>query len=55
MDLVTMLPYNDHHYILQVVDHFSKFGYVWLIKQRMTKEVGEALLCIFSISIMPKI
>jgi hypothetical protein len=55
MDLVMMPPYNDHHYILRVVDHLSKFGYVYPIKQRTEKEVRDGLLCILSTSIMPKI
>jgi hypothetical protein len=50
-----MPPYNDHHYILRVVDHLSKFGYVYPIKQRTEKEVRDGLLCILSTSIMPKI
>jgi hypothetical protein len=55
MDLVTMPVYNDHNYILRVVDHLSKFGYVAALKQRTAKEVGDALLKILSSSIMPKI
>ncbi len=55
MDLVTMPVYNDHNYILQVMDHLPKFGYITVIKQRTAKEVGDALLRFLSSSIMPKI
>ncbi len=55
MDLVTMPVYNNHNYILRVMDHLSKFGYIAAIKQRTAKEVGDALLRILSSSIMPKI
>jgi hypothetical protein len=55
MDLIMMPEYNGYNYILRVVDHLSKFGYVHPIKQRTAVEVGHALLAILSTSIMPKI
>ena len=55
MDLVQMPEYNSFNYILRVVDHLSKFGYVQLLKKRSAKEVGDALIGILCSSIMPKI
>ena len=55
MDLVQMPEYNSFNYILRVVDHLSKFGYVQPLKKRSAKEVGDALIGILCSSIMPKI
>jgi len=55
MDLIEMLPHQDFCYILCVVDHLSKYGYVWPIKQRTLLEVGKALVIIVSSSINPRI
>ena len=55
MDLVQMPEYNSFNYILHVVDHLSKFGYVHPLVRRNAKEVGDALVCILSHSIMPRI
>jgi hypothetical protein len=55
MDLIVMPEYNGHIYILRVVDRLTKFGYVRPVKQRLAYEAGEALLCILSSSILPRI
>jgi len=55
MDLIEMPPYQDYCYILCVVDHLSKYGYVRPIKARSSVEVGNALLSIVSTSITPRI
>jgi len=55
MDLVQMLEYNSFNYILHVVDHLSKFGSVHPLWKRNAKEVGNALVCSLSHSIMPRI
>ena len=55
MDLIEMPPYQDYCYILRVVDHLSKYGYVRPIKARSSHEVGNALLSIVSTSITPRI
>jgi len=55
MDLIEMPPYQDYCYILRVVDHLSKYGYVRPIKARSSQEVGNALLSIVSTSITPRI
>jgi hypothetical protein len=54
MDLVAMPPYNDHHYILQDVDLVSKFGYVWLIKQRTAKKLERLYSAFFQAVRCPK-
>jgi hypothetical protein len=38
MDLIEMPPYQDYCYILHVVDHLSKYGYVRPIKARSSLE-----------------
>jgi hypothetical protein len=53
MDLIKMPPYQDYCYILRVVDHLSKYGYVRPIKARSSHEVGNALLSIVSTSVTP--
>jgi hypothetical protein len=55
MDLIKMPPYQEYCYILHVVDHLSKYGYVRPIKARSFVEVGTALLSIVSTSITPQI
>jgi hypothetical protein len=55
MDLVQMLEFNSYNYILRVIDHLSKFGYVQPLKKWNAKEVGDALLGILCSSIMPRI
>ena len=55
MDLVEMPYFNGYNYILRVVDHLSKFGYVYPLKTKTSKEVGKSLLCILATSIMPRI
>jgi hypothetical protein len=48
-----MPEFNSYNYILRVVDHLLKFGYVQPLKKRNAKEVGDALLGILCSSIMP--
>ncbi len=55
MDLIKMPPYQEYCYILRIVDHLSKYGYVRPIKARTSVEVGNALLSIMSTSITPRI
>ncbi len=55
MDLVEMPYFNGYNYILRVVDHLSKFGYVYPLKIKTSEEVGKSLLCILATSIMPRI
>ena len=55
MDLIEMPPYQEYCYILRVVDHLSKYGYVRPIKSRTSLEVGLALLSIVANSITPRI
>jgi hypothetical protein len=55
MDLVEMLEYNEHKYILRVVDHLLKYGYVHPLKRRTATEVGDALLRILATSLRPRI
>jgi hypothetical protein len=55
MDLVEMPYFNGYNYILRVVDHLSKFGYVYPLKTKTSEEVGKTLLCILATSIMPRI
>jgi len=55
MDLVQMPEYNSFNYILRVVDHLSKFGYVQPLKKRSAKDVGDALIGILCSSIIPRI
>jgi hypothetical protein len=52
--LVNKSPYG-HNYILSIVDHLSKFRYVQPLKRRCSEEVGDALISILSMSIMPRI
>jgi hypothetical protein len=55
MDLTEMPPFQEYCYILHVVDHLSKYGYVRPIKARTSMEAGKALLSIVSTSITPRI
>jgi hypothetical protein len=55
MDLISMDEFNGYNYILRVVDHLSKFGYVFPLKRRTSEEVGDGLISILSMSIMPRI
>jgi hypothetical protein len=55
MDLVEMPEYNEHKYILHVVDHLSKYGYVHPLKRRTATEVGDALLRIIATSLGSRI
>ena len=55
MDLIELPPFNGYDHMLRVVDHLSKFGYVYPVKTKTSEEVGKALLCIISTSIMPSI
>ena len=55
MDLIEMPPYQEYCFILPIVDHLSKYGYVRPIKARTSVEVGNALLSIVSTSITPRI
>jgi hypothetical protein len=55
MDLINMPEYDGYNYILRVVDHLSKFGYVFPLVTRTSEEVGDALVFILSTSIMPRI
>ncbi len=50
-----MPPFNGFDHMLRVVDHLSKFGYVYPVKSKTSEEVGKSLLCIISTSIMPSI
>ena len=50
-----MPEYNEHKYILRVVDHLSKYGYVHPLKRRTATEVGDALLRILATSLGPRI
>jgi hypothetical protein len=53
MDLIEMPPFQSYSYILWVVDHLSKYGYVWPVKTRTSLEVGRALVTIVTNSITP--
>ncbi len=53
--LIELPPYNGYDHMLRVVDHLSKFGYVYSVKTKTSEEVGKSLLCILSTSIMPSI
>jgi hypothetical protein len=55
MDLIDLPPFNGFDHILRVVDHFSKFGYMYPVKSKCSEESGESLLCIILMSIMPSI
>jgi hypothetical protein len=55
MDLIEMPEYNGYNLILRVVDHLSKFGYVYPIKTKKSEAVGKSLTCILATSIMPRI
>lgn len=55
MDLIDMPEFHGYNHILRVVDHLSKFGYVYPLKTKTSEEVGKSLLCILATSIMPKI
>lgn len=55
MDLIEMPPFQSYSYILRVVDHLSKYGYVRPVKTRTSLEVGRALITIVSNSITPRI
>ena len=55
MDLIEMPPYQQAKYILRVVDHLSKYGYVRPLPQRSSFAVGRALLTIISTCITPRI
>ncbi len=55
MDLVQLPEYNGYNYLLRVVDHLSKYGFVRPLKKRTATEVGDALLCIISGSVGPRI
>jgi hypothetical protein len=55
MDLVQLPEYNGFNYILRVVDHLSKYGFVHPLRKRTANKVGDALLCIISGSVGPKI
>lgn len=55
MDLIELPPFNGYDHMLRVVDHLSKFGYVYPVKTKTAEEVGKSLLCILSTSIMPSI
>jgi hypothetical protein len=52
VDLIEMPEYNGFNLILRVVDHLSKFGYIYPIKMKTSEEVGKALTCILATSIM---
>ena len=49
MDLIEMPEYNGYNHILRVVDHLSKFGYVYPLKTKTAREVGKSLLCITNV------
>jgi hypothetical protein len=51
MDLIEMPPFQSYSYILRVVDHLSKYGYVRPVKTRTSLEVGRALVTIVAKSI----
>ncbi len=53
MDLIELPPFNGFYHILRVVDHLSKFGYMYPAMSKGSEEVGKSLLCIISTSIMP--
>ncbi len=55
MDLVQMPEFNSYSYILRVVDHLSKYGFVFLLKRRTAQEVGDGLLHILAASVGPRI
>jgi len=55
MDLIEMPPCGEHNYILRVVDHLSKFGYVHPLKSRTSLEVGNALVTVIATSMTPRI
>ncbi len=55
MDHIDMPQFNGYNYILRVVNHLSKFGYVCPIKTTTSTEVGKSLLCTPATSIMPRI
>jgi hypothetical protein len=55
MDLIEMLPYQDYLYILCIVEHLSKYGHVWALKNRTSLEVGKAIIIIIANSITPRI
>jgi hypothetical protein len=50
-----MPPFKEYTYILWVVDHLSKYGYVRPVKTRTLLEVGRALITIVANSITPRI
>ncbi len=55
MDLIEMPPFQEYSYILRVVDHLLKYGYVRPVKTRTSLEVGRALVTIIANSITPRI
>jgi hypothetical protein len=55
MDLVQMPEFNNYNYILRVVDHLSKYGFVFPLKRHTAQEVGDGLLHILGASVEPQI
>jgi len=55
MDLVQMPEFNSYNYILRVVDHLSKYGFVFPLKRHTAQEVGDGLLHILAASVGPRI
>ncbi len=55
IDLIEMPEYIGYNHILSMVDHLSKLGYVYPIKTKTAREVGNSLLCILATSIMPSV
>ncbi len=55
MDLIEMPLFNEYTYILRVVDHLFKYGYVQPVKTQTSLEVRRALTTIVSNSITPRI
>ena len=55
MDLIEMPEFDGFNYILRVVDHLSKYGYVYCLKRRSSEEVGKGLLTILATSIQPTV
>jgi len=55
MDLVQMPKFNNYNYILSIVDHLSKYGFVFPFKRHTAQEVGDELLHILATSVGPRI
>jgi hypothetical protein len=55
MDLIDMPVCDGYCYILRVIDHLSKYGFVRPLKRKSSKETAQALAEILCHSITPSI